>query len=29
MDGLVMSPHDIYMDKVVTETAVYEGRGRS
>ncbi len=23
-----MQDHDIYMDKVVTETAVYEGRGR-
>jgi 5-formyltetrahydrofolate cyclo-ligase len=27
-DDLVVSPHDVYMDKVVTERAVYEGRGR-
>lgn len=27
-DNLVVSPHDVYMDKVVTERAVYEGRGR-
>jgi 5-formyltetrahydrofolate cyclo-ligase len=25
---LVVGPHDVYMDKVITETAVYEGRGR-
>jgi 5-formyltetrahydrofolate cyclo-ligase len=25
---LAVSPHDVYMDKVVTENAVYEGRGR-
>ncbi len=25
---LVMDPHDVYMDKVITERAVYEGRGR-
>jgi 5-formyltetrahydrofolate cyclo-ligase len=25
---LVVGPHDIYMDKVITERAVYEGRGR-
>lgn len=25
---LVVGPHDVYMDKVVTEKAVYEGRGR-
>lgn len=24
-----MQPHDVFMDKVVTETAVYEGRGRA
>jgi 5-formyltetrahydrofolate cyclo-ligase len=24
-----MQEHDIYMDKIITETAVYEGRGRS
>jgi 5-formyltetrahydrofolate cyclo-ligase len=27
-DDLVVSPHDVSMDKVVTERAVYEGRGR-
>ncbi len=27
-DNLVVSPHDVYMDKVVTETSVYSGRGR-
>lgn len=25
---LAVSPHDVYMDKVVTEKAVYKGRGR-
>lgn len=25
---LAVSPHDVYMDKVITETAVYTGRGR-
>ena len=25
---LAVSPHDVYMDKVITEKAVYEGRGR-
>ncbi len=25
-DDLVMGPHDVYMDKVVTERAVYDGR---
>ena len=25
---LAVSPHDVYMDKVVTENAVYAGRGR-
>lgn len=28
-EELVVSPHDVYMDKVVTEAAVYTGRGRS
>lgn len=28
-DQILMGPHDIYMDKVVTESAVYECRGRS
>ena len=27
-DGILMGEYDIYMDKVVTETAVYEGQGR-
>lgn len=27
-DDLIVSPHDVYMDKIVTENAVYEGRGR-
>jgi 5-formyltetrahydrofolate cyclo-ligase len=25
---LAVGPQDIYMDKVITEKAVYEGRGR-
>jgi 5-formyltetrahydrofolate cyclo-ligase len=25
---LAVSPHDVYMDRVVTEKAVYTGRGR-
>jgi 5-formyltetrahydrofolate cyclo-ligase len=25
---LAVGPHDVYMDKVITEKAVYEGRGR-
>jgi 5-formyltetrahydrofolate cyclo-ligase len=25
---LIVGPHDVYMDKVITETGVYEGRGR-
>lgn len=25
---LVVGPHDVYMDKVITEKATYEGRGR-
>lgn len=29
IDNLVVSPHDVFMDKVVTESAVYEGTGRS
>jgi 5-formyltetrahydrofolate cyclo-ligase len=28
-DDLVVSPHDVFMDQVVTEAAVYRGRGRS
>ncbi len=28
-DQILTAPHDIYMDKVVTEDAVYEGKGRS
>jgi 5-formyltetrahydrofolate cyclo-ligase len=27
-DDLIVSAHDVYMDKVVTERAVYQGRGR-
>jgi 5-formyltetrahydrofolate cyclo-ligase len=27
-DDLIVSPHDVFMDKVVTERAVYEGHGR-
>jgi len=26
---LAVSPHDVYMDKVITEKAVYHGRGRA
>ena len=26
-DDLIVSPHDVFMDKVVTERAVYRGRG--
>lgn len=28
-DEIPMQSHDIYMDKVVTETSVYEGKGRA
>lgn len=28
-DRILTAPHDIYMDKVVTENAVYEGQGRA
>jgi 5-formyltetrahydrofolate cyclo-ligase len=28
LDEIAMGPHDVYMDKVVTEERVYEGRGR-
>lgn len=27
-DELVVSPHDVFMDKVVTESTVYDGQGR-
>jgi 5-formyltetrahydrofolate cyclo-ligase len=27
-DDLIVSPHDVFMDRVVTERAVYQGRGR-
>lgn len=27
-DDLIVSPHDVFMDKVVTELAVYDGQGR-
>ena len=28
MDGIVMSEHDVFMDKIVTESNVYTGQGR-
>jgi 5-formyltetrahydrofolate cyclo-ligase len=28
-DDLIVGPHDVFMDKVVTEKAVYEGQGRA
>jgi 5-formyltetrahydrofolate cyclo-ligase len=28
-DDLIVGPHDVFMDKVVTELAVYEGQGRA
>jgi 5-formyltetrahydrofolate cyclo-ligase len=28
-DNLIVGPHDVFMDKVVTEKATYEGQGRS
>ena len=28
-DEILVAPHDIYMDKVVTEDAVYQGKGRT
>ena len=28
-DNLIIGPHDVFMDKVVTEAAVYDGQGRS
>jgi 5-formyltetrahydrofolate cyclo-ligase len=28
-DNLIFGPHDIFMDKVVTERATYDGQGRS
>lgn len=27
-DEILVGPHDVYMDKVITEKAVYEGKGR-
>jgi 5-formyltetrahydrofolate cyclo-ligase len=27
-DNVLVAPHDVYMDKVVTEDTVYDGRGR-
>jgi 5-formyltetrahydrofolate cyclo-ligase len=27
-DNLIIGPHDVFMDKVVTESAIYEGQGR-
>jgi 5-formyltetrahydrofolate cyclo-ligase len=29
MDEIAMGPHDVYMDKVVTEAQIYDGKGRS
>ena len=29
MDGIIMAAHDVYMDKIVTESAVYTGSGRA
>ena len=28
-ENLIVGPHDVFMDKVVTESDVYEGRGRA
>lgn len=28
-DEILVAPHDVYMDKVITEKAVYEGKGRN
>ena len=28
LDDITMEPHDVYVDKVITEARVYEGRGR-
>jgi len=28
MDEIAMGPHDVFMDKVVTEASVYQGKGR-
>jgi 5-formyltetrahydrofolate cyclo-ligase len=28
-DDLIVGPHDVYMNKIVTEAAVYEGRSRA
>ena len=27
-DDVVMDKHDVYMDKVITETGIYSGKGR-
>jgi len=27
-DDLIVGPHDVFMDKVVTQCAVYDGQGR-
>jgi 5-formyltetrahydrofolate cyclo-ligase len=27
-DEIIVGPHDVYMDLVVTESAIYQGRGR-
>lgn len=28
-DSILVGPHDVFMDKVITEEAVYQGKGRS
>lgn len=28
-DEIIVGPHDVYMDKVITEETVYEGKGRA
>nr|WP_305906771.1 5-formyltetrahydrofolate cyclo-ligase [Methylomarinum sp. Ch1-1]MDP4519477.1 5-formyltetrahydrofolate cyclo-ligase [Methylomarinum sp. Ch1-1] len=28
LESVAMDSHDVYMDKVITETAVYRGKGR-
>ena len=27
-DEILVAPHDVYMDKVITEKTIYEGKGR-
>ena len=28
LDEIVMGPHDVFMDKVITEAKIYQGQGR-